>query len=223
MTKVMRGVSFYTLNGRMTNAELERRRLVKNKTLSAYGTSYYWSSSEYNANNAWNVNFSSGNVNNNNKNKSFTIRPVTALDDKRKEAWLDAFDDCCRHKRMSDSCIRYRLIYEEDLFRLAEEVESGIYGPSTSICFCVTRPKVREVFASNFRDRIVHHWLMMKLNKALLGLNSYVGFTAHTNNYGKRLSTLLKYRRMYRYVYLKSRLHVIKVKKQFNIEKKICE
>lgn len=44
------------------------------------------------------------------------------------------------------------------------EVMSGTYRPSTSICFCVTRPKLREVFAANFRDRIVHHWLMMKLN-----------------------------------------------------------
>lgn len=164
MTKVMMGVSFFELNGRMTNATFEKGRLVKNKIQYAYTASNYWSSTEYNSNNAWNVNFSSGYVNNNNKYNSFIVRPCAALDEKRKEAWLDAYDDCCRHKKSSDSCIKYSLRYETDLFILADDVESGRYNPSTSIAFCVTRPKLREVFAASFRDRIVHHWLMMKLN-----------------------------------------------------------
>lgn len=149
----------------MTNGFFEKERLVKNKIRYAFSASNYWSSTENNQNNAWNVNFSSGNINNNNKyNSNLIVRPVAALDEKRKEAWIDAFDDCCRHKKSSDNCIRYRLRYEYDLFKLAYEVESGIYTPSASICFCVTRPKLREIFAANFRDRIVHHWLMMKLN-----------------------------------------------------------
>ena len=160
----MQEVSFFKSNGRMTNVALEKGRLVKNKTQYAFTATNYWSSTENNSNNAWNVNFNNGNINNNNKNNTLTVRPVAALDEKRKEDWLYAFDDCCRHKKSSDSCIRYRLNYEEDLFLLASEVEGGTYYPSTSICFCVTRPKLREVFAANFRDRIVHHWLMMKLN-----------------------------------------------------------
>ena len=160
----MKGVSFFQLNGRMTNETLEKGRLVKNKIQYAFTASSYWSSSEYNANNAWNVNFNSGNVNNNNKYNSNVARAVAALDEKRKEAWVDAFDDCCRHKMGADNCVRYRINYEEDLMVLAAEVENGEYEPSTSICFCVTRPKLREVFAANFRDRVVHHWLMMKLN-----------------------------------------------------------
>ncbi len=148
----------------MTNAAIEKGRLVKNKALFAVRASNHWSSSEYNQNNAWNVNFNSGNVNNNNKYNNNVVRPCAALGEERKQAWINAYDDCCRNKKSSDSCIRYRLDYEYDLFRLAEEVESGTYRPTTSICFCVTRPKLREVFAANFRDRIVHHWLMMKLN-----------------------------------------------------------
>ena len=160
----MKEVSFFRLNGRMTNETFEKVRLVKNKIQYASTASNYWSSTEYNDNNAWNVNFSSGNINNNNKYNSRSVRPVAALDKERKEAWIEAFDDCCRHKKTSESCIIYRLMYEEDLWRLATEVENGNYYPSKSICFCVTRPKLREVFAANFRDRIVHHWLMMKLN-----------------------------------------------------------
>lgn len=164
MITVMKGVSFFQLNGRMTNATLEQGGLVKNKIQYAFTASNYWSSSEYNQNNAWNVNFNSGNVNNNNKYNSNVARAVAALDEKRKEAWVDAFDDCCRHKMGADNCIIYRIIYEYDIMLLAAEVESGEYMPSTSTCFCVTRPKLREVFAANFRDRVVHHWLMMKLN-----------------------------------------------------------
>ena len=36
----------------------------------------YWSSSEYDANNAWNQNFNNGNQNNNNKNNTNYVRPV---------------------------------------------------------------------------------------------------------------------------------------------------
>lgn len=37
------------------------------------------------------------------------------------------------------------------------------YEIGTSICFLVTRPKLREVFAADFRDRIIHHLIMMYL------------------------------------------------------------
>jgi hypothetical protein len=34
------------------------------------------------------------------------------------------------------------------------------YKPGRSICFVVSKPKLREVFAADFRDRIVHHILV---------------------------------------------------------------
>ena len=41
-----------------------------------FGTDNYWSSSQNNANNAWNQNFTNGNQNNNNKNNTNGVRPV---------------------------------------------------------------------------------------------------------------------------------------------------
>lgn len=38
----------------------------------------HWSSTENSSNNAWNVNFNSGNTNNNNKYNNFTVRPSVA-------------------------------------------------------------------------------------------------------------------------------------------------
>ena len=39
------------------------------------------------------------------------------------------------------------------------------YEPNRSVCFFVRRPKLREVFAANFRDRVVHHVLVGHLEK----------------------------------------------------------
>ena len=39
----------------------------------------YWSSSQYNSNNAWNVNTNDGNMNNNNKNNNNYVRAFAAL------------------------------------------------------------------------------------------------------------------------------------------------
>lgn len=152
------------LNGCTTTDAFTSAWAVKNKLMCTKVASNHWSSTENNANNAYNLNFNNGNLNNNNKYNSNVCRASAALDDLEKEEWLLAYDDCCRRKKKSEGCVEYTIIMEFDLWDLALEVKFGIYNPSTSICFCVTRPKLREVFAANFRDRIVHHWLMMKLN-----------------------------------------------------------
>lgn len=123
------------------------------------------SSTENNANNAWNINFSSGQVNNNNnKNNGNSIKAVVALDEETKEGWIAAFHDCCRKKKSSTNCNDYRSgDWETDLWLLVAEVYSRTYYPKTSTCFIVTRPTYREVFAADFRDRIVQHWICIRL------------------------------------------------------------
>ncbi|WP_433886639.1 RNA-directed DNA polymerase [Pseudomonas vranovensis] len=48
---------------------------------------------------------------------------------------------------------------EQNLTALHGDLVTGQYRPGRSICFVVTRPKPREVWAADFRDRIVHHLL----------------------------------------------------------------
>lgn len=140
------------------------------------------SSSEYNSNNAWNVN-SSGTVNNNNKNNTNnTARGVVAygglffsLYSIPKELRSDgrfldffksvviAYKDCMRGKKSSRQALDYMQIAFYDIPALAVELYTGTYKPSTSTCFLVKYPKWREVFAANFRDRIVHHWICLRL------------------------------------------------------------
>ena len=41
-----------------------------------FASAYYWSSTEYNNNNAWKQNFDNGNQNNNNKNNTNYVRAI---------------------------------------------------------------------------------------------------------------------------------------------------
>ena len=71
------------------------------------------------------------------------------------QAWLD----CRRNKRNSASAAAFEAQAEHNLLQLHDELASGTWQPGRSICFVITRPKPREVWAAQFRDRIVHHLL----------------------------------------------------------------
>lgn len=70
-----------------------------------------------------------------------------------------AYFDCRRTKRNSRTALVFETRLERNLLDLYDELIAGTYAPGKSICFVVTRPKPREVWAADFRDRIVHHLL----------------------------------------------------------------
>ncbi|ADV01304.1 RNA-directed DNA polymerase [Alicycliphilus denitrificans] len=74
-------------------------------------------------------------------------------------ALLQAYINCRRGKRNSASALEFEMRLERNLCDLYDELVSGAYQPGRSICFPITRPKPREVWAASFRDRIVH-WLL---------------------------------------------------------------
>ena len=76
---------------------------------------------------------------------------------------FEAYYDCVRAKRSSIGAMNYFSGMEEDLLSLADEINQRTYQPSTSTAFIITSPKRREVFAACFRDRVVHHYLMLRL------------------------------------------------------------
>ena len=149
--------SSFILNGCATSDELVKDKVVRTML----------SSAEYNETNAWNCNPQSGQVNNNNnKYNANVVRPVVALDGRRVNGWMEAYADCLSNKMTSCQCTLYRL-HDEDLLLLMQECEQRRYVPSVSICFCVTIPKVREIFAAAFRDRIVQHWICIRIEPLL--------------------------------------------------------
>lgn len=108
-----------------------------------------------------------GNVNNNNKTNNNYVWPV------RLGEWLpplfsfenlyDSYRRCRKRKRNTINALRFEVRAEEHLFALCEELETRTYSPSRSVCFVVERPKLREIIAADFRDRVVHHLLVDRL------------------------------------------------------------
>lgn len=133
----------------------------------------YWSSSpnESNTNNAYNLNFHSSNFNLNNNNRYYgqSVRPVTEQAPpvatsfskiSKEQLLLDlyrAYKDARRHKRQKNYQTLFEMRLEENLVDLRDELYTRTYKPRPSSCFIIHDPKMREVFAADFRDRIVHH------------------------------------------------------------------
>jgi len=68
-----------------------------------------------------------------------------------------AYYDSRRNKRNTINALNFEIAYETNLFKLYEELISGSYVIKPSICFINEKPVKREIFAADFRDRIVHH------------------------------------------------------------------
>jgi retron-type reverse transcriptase len=86
---------------------------------------------------------------------------------------VTAYFDCRRNKRNTQSALAFEQDLERNLLKLFDELCSGAYRPGRSICFVITRPKNREVWAADFRDRIVHHLLYNRISKRF-----YAAFSA---------------------------------------------
>jgi len=68
-----------------------------------------------------------------------------------------AYVDCRHNKGATLNHLRFRERLEGNLLRLEEQLQTRTYKPGQSIAFVVTNPKVREIFAAGFDDRVVHH------------------------------------------------------------------
>ena len=146
-------------------------------------------------NNAWYVFFGNGNVNNNNRTNTNRVRAVAAFDDLRPfvESFLEAYEDCLKNKRTSPQAVEYMPTAAEDVPRLALEVWERRYKPTTSTCFMVTYPKLREVFAAAFRDRIVHHWICKRLTPLFEARCRQLGDCAHACRVGHGTAFAVKH------------------------------
>ena len=137
------------------------------------GSFNYWSASEYSATNAWNQNWNSGNPgnqNNNNKANAYYVRAVRrkkTMDmqcDVTVSELFQAYFDCRKTKRNTENALAFEECLERNIMDLYYELHAGAYRPGRSICFVVEHPKVREVWAADFRDRIVHHLLYNRVS-----------------------------------------------------------
>jgi hypothetical protein len=77
---------------------------------------------------------------------------------------FEAYYSCRKNKRNSRSALDFEARFEREIWQLHKELVSRTYQPGRCIAFIVEEPVKREVFASCFRDRVVHHWLIDRLN-----------------------------------------------------------
>ncbi len=77
---------------------------------------------------------------------------------------FEAYAECRQNKRQTMNALHFELDYERELMLLCEEINNRTYRIGRSIAFIVDKPVQREIFAADFRDRIVHHLIIRKLN-----------------------------------------------------------
>ena len=77
---------------------------------------------------------------------------------------FEAYFSCRSNKRNTINSLAFEVDYESNLVKLCDEINNGAYQPGKSIAFIVYKPVQREIFAADFRDRVVHHLIINKLN-----------------------------------------------------------
>ena len=70
---------------------------------------------------------------------------------------VNAYFLCRQKKRNKVSQLAFEIDLERNLMDLYEDLRAGRYTIQPSTAFVVTYPTPREIWAANFRDRVVHH------------------------------------------------------------------
>lgn len=97
------------------------------------------------------------------------------------ESLFTAYFECRKNKRATLNALHFELEYESNLIDLQNELRAGTYNPGRSIAFVIDKPVKREIFAADFKDRVVHHWLINKLNPLFEQAFIYDSYACRTN------------------------------------------
>ena len=77
----------------------------------------------------------------------------------------NAYQKCKKNKTNTVSVLQFEQNLLENIWQLGNDLQSRRYKIGRSICFLTHSPKLREVFAADFRDRIVHHILVDEIEE----------------------------------------------------------
>jgi retron-type reverse transcriptase len=91
-----------------------------------------------------------------------------------------AYYECRRNKRNTHNALRFELNQEKEILSLYEEILSGTYQVGYSRAFIVFEPVQREIFAANFRDRVVHHYIISRLEPVFERLFIYDSYSCRS-------------------------------------------
>lgn len=111
------------------------------------------------------------------------------------EDLLQAYFQCRQHKRNTANALKFEIDYESKLLDLYREIMSGNYRVGRYVAFITSHPLKREIFAADFRDRVVHHLLINQLNPLLEKQFIYDSYACRKNK-----GTLFGIRRIDRFI-----------------------
>lgn len=104
-------------------------------------------------------------------NNDYNVRAVSEFQEKTMntiygislESIFEAYFHCRKGHSRSFVAQRFEAHYEHYLVELHREICYGVYRPKSFTAFVVTKPDYREVFAAEFRHRVVLHWIALRL------------------------------------------------------------
>lgn len=80
------------------------------------------------------------------------------------EELYEAYVICRKRKRRTENALCFEIDDSVKLYNLLVELNNLTYKVGKSIAFVVDKPVKREVFAADFRDRIIHHLFVNRMN-----------------------------------------------------------
>ena len=84
------------------------------------------------------------------------------------ERLIEAYEACIKRKRGKLSAMEFsddNLL--PNLLSIVDDINTRTYKTSPSTCFVVQDPTTREIFAADFRDRIVQHFYIQEISNIL--------------------------------------------------------
>lgn len=110
---------------------------------------------------------------------------------------LKAYLSCRQHKRQTQSAQIFASNYELELHRLAKALQNRSYRPEKLTYFIIQKPKAREIFASEFADRIIHHLLIEQIEpiweREIFITDSYACRAGKGHHFGaRRMAQMVK-------------------------------
>jgi len=78
---------------------------------------------------------------------------------------FQAWQQCAKHKRAGRQAQRFEIHLLDELISLTTALDQGTWQPCPPVSFILNQTKPREIHAAEFKDRVVHHYLVPRLSE----------------------------------------------------------
>lgn len=84
------------------------------------------------------------------------------------ERMYEAYVNCAKKKQLTTTCLQFSFgCLSENIYKIVEDINNRNYVYGESTAFVITYPTPREIYASQFRDRIIQHFFVEEIEPCL--------------------------------------------------------